>query len=91
MEIDILVTSDRINTDPLARDFITHLKGHYEELSNLEDAVLYYDFPSYSDYETVTHKPDALLLSPIHGVIAFRFVSAAQARAAASSKNSRSH
>ncbi|MDT8921725.1 ATP-binding domain-containing protein [Pseudomonas taiwanensis] len=78
MEIDILVTSDRINTDPLARDFITHLKGHYEEL-NLEDAVLYYDFPSYSDYETVTHKPDALLLSPIHGVIAFRFVSAAQA------------
>ncbi|MCD5975965.1 DEAD/DEAH box helicase [Pseudomonas quasicaspiana] len=78
MDIDILVTSDRINSDPLAREFISFVKASCKELS-LEESVLYYDFPSYSDYETVTHKPDALLLSPIHGIIAFRFVSASQA------------
>ncbi|NIF18683.1 ATP-binding domain-containing protein [Pantoea sp. Cy-639] len=78
MEIEILVTSDRIGSDPLARDFISLLKTNYGEL-NLDGAVLYYDFPSYSDYETVTHKPDALLLSPQHGIIAFRFVSGSQA------------
>ncbi|MCE1087820.1 ATP-binding domain-containing protein [Pseudomonas monteilii] len=78
MEIEILVTSDRIGSDPLARDIISLLKTNYADL-NLEGAVLYYDFPSYSDYETITHKPDALLLSPQHGIIAFRFVSASQA------------
>ncbi|MCU9531791.1 DEAD/DEAH box helicase [Pseudomonas mosselii] len=78
MEIEILVTSDRIGSDHLARDFISFLKTNYGEL-NLDGAVLYYDFPSYSDYETVTHKPDALLLSPQHGIIAFRFVSSSQA------------
>ena len=78
MDIDILVTSDRINNDPLARDFISYVKGAHQELG-LEEAVLYYDFPSYSDYETVTHKPDALLLSRSHGIIALRFVSASQA------------
>ena len=78
MDIDILVTSDRINSDPLAREFISYVKASCLELE-LEDAVLYYDFPSYSDYETVTHKPDALLLSKMHGIIALRFVSASQA------------
>ncbi|WP_448093672.1 DEAD/DEAH box helicase [Pseudomonas lini] len=78
MDIDILVTSDRINNDPLARDFISYVKGAHTELA-LEEAVLYYDFPSYSDYETITHKPDALLLSRTHGVVALRFVSASQA------------
>ncbi|QVM89726.1 DEAD/DEAH box helicase [Pseudomonas entomophila] len=78
MDIDILVTSDRINSDPLARDFITHIRTHTAEL-NLEDAALYYDFPSYSDYETITHKPDALLISKNHGIIAFRFITGNQA------------
>jgi superfamily I DNA and RNA helicase len=78
MDIDILVTSDRINNDPLAREFISYVRSSSSELE-LDEAVLYYDFPSYSDYETVTHKPDALLLSKAHGIIAFRFVSASQA------------
>jgi superfamily I DNA and RNA helicase len=38
----------------------------------LTDAVLYYDFPTYADYEAAAYKPDALLLSPVHGVVAIR-------------------
>lgn len=78
MSIDILVTTDRINDDPLGREFVQHLETHSARL-DLDSAALYYDFPTYSDYETVTHKPDALLLSPTHGIIAIRFFSAHQA------------
>lgn len=73
MAIDILVTTDRINSDPLGRDFIAYLNGHSKRL-DVSNAALYYDFPTYSDYETVTYKPDALLVSPYHGVMAIRFV-----------------
>lgn len=77
MTIDILVTTDRINEDPQGREFIRHV----EEMANrlgLEDAALYYDFPTYSDYETVTHKPDVLILTKSKGIIAVRFVSEQQ-------------
>lgn len=73
MAIDILVTTDRINEDPLGREFISYLNDNSERLG-MSGAALYYDFPTYSDYETVTYKPDALLVSPIHGVMAVRFV-----------------
>ncbi|MGR8024951.1 hypothetical protein, partial [Burkholderia cenocepacia] len=78
MSIDILVTTDRINDDPMGCEFVRHLETHATALG-LDDAALYYDFPTYSDYETVTHKPDALLLSPVHGIVAIRFVSGHQA------------
>ncbi|MFV8531523.1 DEAD/DEAH box helicase [Ralstonia pseudosolanacearum] len=78
VSIDILVTTDRINDDPMGREFVRHLETHATALG-LDDAALYYDFPTYSDYETVTHKPDALLLSPVHGIVAIRFVSGHQA------------
>ncbi|MDR7380416.1 superfamily I DNA and RNA helicase [Rhodoferax ferrireducens] len=73
MPLDILVTTDRLSEDPIGRDFINHLQSNATSLQ-LDNAALYYDFPTYSDYETVTHKPDALLLSPIHGIIALRFL-----------------
>lgn len=73
MALDILVTTDRIKTDPIGRDFISHLQA-IESRYGLEDAALYYDFPTYSDYETVTHKPDALLVSAAHGIFAIRFL-----------------
>lgn len=73
MALDILITTDRLTRDPIGRDFIDHVRGAAPRL-NLNDAALYYDFPTYSDYETVVHKPDALLLSRHHGIIALRFV-----------------
>lgn len=73
MAIDILITTNRISTDPVGRNFIEHLRKNSAELS-LNSAALYYDFPSYADYETVAHKPDALLVSPDHGILAIRFI-----------------
>jgi hypothetical protein len=73
MALDVLITSDRIASDPSARDFVQFLESKAPELK-LDAASLYYDFPAYADYETVTHKPDALILSPHHGVLAIRFI-----------------
>jgi len=71
--IDVLITTTRIAHDPVGRELIDHLQQHASSLQ-LDGAALYYDFPIYSDYETVAHKPDALILSPRHGVVALRFV-----------------
>jgi superfamily I DNA and RNA helicase len=71
MALDVLVTTNRINRDPAGRELVAFLRENSERL-DLEDAALYYDFPTYADYETVAHKPDALLLSPLHGVVAIR-------------------
>src|SRR6185312_15938178 len=73
MALDVLITTDRLSGDPVGREFIGHLRADAQRLG-LGDAILYYDFPTYSDYETVSHKPDTLLLSRNHGIIALRFV-----------------
>src|SRR3712207_8656745 len=36
------------------------------------DGVLYTDFPTYADHETLAHRPDALLLTAYHVIIAVR-------------------
>lgn len=72
MALDVLITTNRITADPNSRELIDHLR-HTTAKLRLDDAALYYDFPIFSDYETVTHKPDALLVSPRYGVIAIRF------------------
>ena len=73
MALDVLITTDRLSHDPIGRDFIDHVRREAHRLG-LDDGALYYDFPTYSDYETVAHKPDTLLLSRRHGIIAVRFV-----------------
>ncbi len=73
MTIDVLVTTNRIAQDPIARDFIEYLRNNSARLG-LDEAAIYYDFPTYADYETVAHKPDALLVSPLHGILALKFV-----------------
>ncbi|MDP0790017.1 hypothetical protein, partial [Klebsiella pneumoniae] len=67
-----------IDEDPQGREFIRHVEANAKKLG-LENAALYYDFPTYSDYETVTHKPDALLLTKSIGIISIRFLSEQQA------------
>ncbi|WP_321781668.1 DEAD/DEAH box helicase [Burkholderia pyrrocinia] len=78
MAVDILVTTDRLNNDPLARDFLNYIDANAARLG-LEESALYYDFPTYSDYETVTYKPDILLVTRNHGMLALRFVTEGQA------------
>ena len=78
MALDVLITTDRILSDPVGRWLINHLQNNAQTLG-IDDAALYYDFPTYSDYETVTDKPDALLLSPQHGILAIRLIDGANA------------
>ncbi|TIL42327.1 ATP-binding domain-containing protein [Mesorhizobium sp.] len=73
MALDVLITTNRIAGDPAGRLFVDHLKKRAGALG-LDDAALYYDFPAYADYETVAHKPDALVVSPSHGILAIKFV-----------------
>jgi superfamily I DNA and RNA helicase len=80
MPLETIITTDRISRDPTARELIDHLRDFQAELC-LDHALLYYDFPTYGDYEAITHKPDALLLSKRHGIIAIRFVATADAPA----------
>lgn len=71
--LDVLVTTNRISQDPDGRDLISYLRNNSEPLG-INDGALYYDFPTYSDYDTVAHKPDALLVSKLHGILAIRFL-----------------
>jgi hypothetical protein len=71
MPLEVLVTTNRISRDPAGRELVSFLRNNDDRLG-LTHAVLYYDFPTYSDYDTVAHKPDALLLSPVHGVVAIQ-------------------
>src|SRR5688500_4877080 len=73
MPLDVLITTGRISQDPAGREFVDHLQARAPDLG-LHDAALYYDFPTYSDYETVAHKPDVLVVSRQHGVVAVRFL-----------------
>lgn len=77
MTIDILVTSERLQDDPLGRDLIENLKNSGTPLVDYESA-LYYDFPIYSDYEGVDHKPDILILTKNCGILAIKLISSVQ-------------
>ena len=73
MALDIVITSDRLVRDPEGRRLVDFLKEHETEMG-LEDAVLYYDFPSYVDYEGSPHKADSLILSRVYGIIPFKIL-----------------
>jgi superfamily I DNA and RNA helicase len=71
--MEIVVTTGRWKNDPASRTVVDYLNGHQADLS-LTDAVLYYDFPAYADYESTLIRPDILLFSPRHGFFAIRSV-----------------
>ena len=75
MALDILVTTDRLKTDPVGRSLVEYVRDQATSL-RLDKATMYYDFPTYADYETVTYKPDVLVLSMLHGIVPIRFFSA---------------
>ena len=72
MPLEIVVTTGRWKSDPASRDLVEFLRANQVALQ-LEDSLLYYDFPSYSDYEAAIFRPDILLFSPIRGFVAVRF------------------
>jgi len=71
MALEVILTSDRYEADPAGRELLDAVSdARLQQIT--AQAVYYYDFPTYSDYETVPHTPSALLLSPVIGVIAIR-------------------
>lgn len=78
MAVDILVTTERLQEDPLGRDLIEFLKAS-ESAITTSPSALYYDFPVYSDYDGIDHKPDILILSQNCGIIAIRVITEVQA------------
>lgn len=71
--MEIVVTTGRWSKDPSSREVVEYLRQREAEL-NLTDAVLYYDFPAYADYDMALIRPDILLFTPRHGFVAIRFV-----------------
>lgn len=71
MPLEIVVTTSRWKNDPISRGLVGFLQEHQATLG-LSDAILYYDFPAYVDYEAAVFRPDVLILSPSHGFLAVR-------------------
>jgi superfamily I DNA and RNA helicase len=69
--MEIVVTTGRWKNDPASRTVVEYLERSQADLA-LTDAVLYYDFPAYADYESSLIRPDILLFSPRHGFLAIR-------------------
>ena len=72
MALDIVVTTSRWKNDPASREFFDNIREKQNEL-NIDEGILYYDFPSYSDYEASLFRPDLLLFTKFHGFVAIRF------------------
>ncbi|WP_240006251.1 DEAD/DEAH box helicase [Pseudaquidulcibacter saccharophilus] len=71
MALKRIITTDRWNNDPTSREIVDYLSDN-QNILNLENALVYYDFPSYSDYESSVFRPDLLIFSPEHGILAIR-------------------
>lgn len=72
MALEIVVTTNRWKNDPASRELVEHLQNS-EGALGLEESLLYYDFPSYADYEAALFRPDILLFIPNKGFVAARF------------------
>jgi superfamily I DNA and RNA helicase len=71
MALEIVVTTSRWKNDPTSRGLVGYLQENQTDLG-LADAIVYYDFPAYVDYEAAVFRPDVLILSPSHGFVAVR-------------------
>jgi superfamily I DNA and RNA helicase len=69
--IEKVVASARLKSDPIARQLIDFVVGNAQALG-LGNAVLYYDFPLFRDYEESLFQPTLLLLDPNKGVVSVR-------------------
>ena len=67
----IVVTTNRWRNDPSSRELVDYFKANEDDFF-LNDAVVYYDFPAYADYEAAVWRPDLLVFSPEKGFFAIR-------------------
>src|SRR6185295_15058755 len=74
-----LISSRRYLTDHIARGLFEAFDSKEGELA-LTESIFYYDFPSFRDYDDDSYRPNALILSPRHGIIAFNFCDAESAK-----------
>ncbi len=70
-----VITHPRYTQDASARELVEHLDRQQRALG-LEDAVVYYDFPVFQDYDDAIHRPNIMILSPQHGLIVIQLVAA---------------
>ena len=70
-----LISSAQYTTDHLARPLLEALETQQERM-DLSEAIFYYDFPSFRDYEDDAYRPSVMLLSPAHGVVALNLCDA---------------
>ena len=61
-----LISTKRYLSDPIARTLLEAFDSRANELS-LSEAIFYYDFPSFRDYDDDSCRPGALLLSGSSG------------------------
>lgn len=66
-----VVSTPRLKSDPIARQLIDYLSANAAQLG-LGDAILYYDFPLFRDYEDSLYQPTLLLLDANKGVVSIR-------------------
>ena len=63
-----VVSSARLKNDPIGRLLLDELQASALDLQ-LENAVLYYDFPLFRDYEEELYQPAVFILHPQKGVV----------------------
>lgn len=71
---EIIVTTEYYHEDPDGRSFLDYINTHSKKM-DLDSAVVYYQYPTYSDYEGRSYSPDALILCPKHGIVPIKFSS----------------
>ncbi len=70
--IQSIITTERLSSDPQGRQFIDFITKRAAD-AGIEDGLLYYDFPTYADYEGNTVAPDFLFLTRNKGIFAIAF------------------
>ena len=70
--LEIIVATEYLQNDPDGRSFLDYINANSVEMG-LDEAIVYYGFPTYSDYEGNLSSSDALILSPKHGILPINF------------------
>lgn len=64
--MDLIVSTDKYYSDEISKELVDYLNS---EKLNLDNAVVYYEYPIYMDIEEQALSPKILLISPTIGVL----------------------
>ena len=79
MSIEFIPVRVGQSRDPGIDHLIDHLKGESGGLG-LENGVMYYGWPKFTDYEAVRHNVDLAIISHNAGVILIRILPSANSK-----------